>query len=190
MAVRHGKVYYGGVRIEGGLADTIAEYVMEGNADWEPLALFLDKVMRNPNQHSREQLYEWLKHLSFQINEEGDIIGYKGVNLDYKSSTAGVGIVNGERVNGRLDNSIGNIVSMPRKMVAHNPSVACSVGLHVGTYSYARNFGSKVIRVVVDPRDVVSVPTDCNGQKLRVCRYKVLEDAPSNVPTKVGVGVA
>ena len=36
----------------------------------------------------------------------------------------------------------------------------------------------------MNPRDVVSVPVDCAGEKMRVCRYKVLEtiDAPETEP--------
>jgi hypothetical protein len=53
--------------------------------------------------------------------------------------------------------------------------VACSAGLHVGTYDYALRFTRFVIEVLVDPRDVVSVPTDCNDQKMRTCKYLVMD---------------
>jgi hypothetical protein len=65
---------------------------------------------------------------------------------------------------------------MQRSAVEHNPARACASGLHVGTWEYASSFGNGVTAVVkVNPRDVVSVPTDCNGQKMRVSRYKVVE---------------
>jgi hypothetical protein len=56
--------------------------------------------------------------------------------------------------------------------------VACAPGLHIGTYNYAHGTyggaGSIVLAVLVDPADVVSVPTDHNNQKCRCCAFKVL----------------
>lgn len=185
VTVKGRTVHYDGEEMHGVLADTIARFASEGNEDWAPLALFLDKVMTNPNPHSREQLYDWLNHFSFQITDEGDFVAYKGVGRDFMSDRSGVGIVNGNRVRSRLDNSIGNVVEMPRNMVTHNPKVACARGLHVGTWEYASGFMQKTVRVVVNPRDVVSVPTDCNGQKLRVCKYKVIEEAKSQQDSRI-----
>jgi hypothetical protein len=48
---------------------------------------------------------------------------------------------------------------------------------HVGSLEYASTFGgsdSIHLIVEVDPKDVVAVPHDCNFQKLRTCRYKVV----------------
>ena len=55
----------------------------------------------------------------------------------------------------------------------------CSFGLHVGSYDYANGWagdGGRLLLVEFDPQDAVSVPTDCNFQKLRVCKYKVVAD--------------
>ena len=40
-----------------------------------------------------------------------------------------------------------------------------------------------MLKVHINPRDVVSVPTDAQGEKVRVCRYRVVEiiDAPETV---------
>ncbi|MDQ2739570.1 MAG: hypothetical protein M3Y35_13360, partial [Actinomycetota bacterium] len=54
-------------------------------------------------------------------------------------------------------------------------------GLHVGTFEYAKNFGHKLLICSVNPRDVVSVPRDCGFQKLRTCRYTVLDEQPLRV---------
>ena len=65
---------------------------------------------------------------------------------------------------------------MPRSEVAYDPGEACSVGLHVGNYKFARDYASAaLLEVHVNPRDVVSVPTDAGGHKIRVCRYKVVD---------------
>ena len=63
---------------------------------------------------------------------------------------------------------------MPRGDVEHDPGVGCHVGLHAGTWDYASSFAQgAVLTVEINPRDVVSVPTDCQDQKMRVCRYTV-----------------
>ncbi len=50
----------------------------------------------------------------------------------------------------------------------------CSQSL-LSTWDYASTFGPKTLIVSVNPRDVVSVPKDCGYQKLRTCRYTVLD---------------
>lgn len=188
VTVKDKKVYYEGKEVHGALADTIATFMTEGNEDFGPLALFLEKVMTNPNEHSREQLFTWLRHLSFHITDDGDFLAYKYVRDDYTSDSSGVGIVNGKRVNGHLDNSIGNTIEMPRKMVTHDPTKTCAAGLHVGTKAFVWSQHKRLLMVKVNPRDVVSVPTDANGQKLRVCRYEVMADARKTSFDKVYAG--
>ena len=36
--------------------------------------------------------------------------------------------------------------------------------------------GDRVVIVKVNPKDVVSVPTDCECQKVRTCEYQVIAD--------------
>ena len=46
--------------------------------------------------------------------------------------------------------------------------------------SYAQSFASgddKLLDVEVDPSDVVAVPTDYNGTKMRVCKFKVVAES-------------
>jgi hypothetical protein len=69
---------------------------------------------------------------------------------------------------------------MPRSLVDDNRSVACSVGLHVGSFHFANGFygGGKLLVVKINPRDVVSVPADAGDQKIRVHRYVIVSDNP------------
>ena len=50
----------------------------------------------------------------------------------------------------------------------------CSFGLHCGTRAYAVGYGSIILTVKVNPADAVSVPSDSDCQKIRVCRYLVV----------------
>ena len=76
---------------------------------------------------------------------------------------------------GTFDNTPGLVVRMEREKVDHDPSIGCSKGLHCGSYEYASNFGEVCLKVIVNPADVVSVPSDCSYQKIRVCQYFVSE---------------
>jgi hypothetical protein len=169
-----GVVTFDGDVIDNSLADAIVRAMRNhDDADFLGLSLFMENVYQNPRKHSRDNLFDWLRTHDFSITPDGMLVGYKGVSNDLTSISSGPGIVNGVAVNGHLDNSVGNVLEMARSSVEHDPSRGCSVGLHVGTWSYASSFGPKVLKVLVNPRDVVSVPTDCGWEKMRVCRYKV-----------------
>jgi hypothetical protein len=170
-----GNLFFDGVLVEDALADQIVRFY-EAELDYLPLANFMEKVYQNPNEHSREHLFRWISAENLSITPSGDIVGYKGVTSDLLSLHRGYGIVNGEEFEkAALDNSPGNLVTMPRDRVTFDPNNGCSFGLHVGTFSYANSYGSTVLEVHVNPRDVVSVPTDCQDQKMRTCRYEVVQ---------------
>jgi len=175
-------VYFDGDVVNNTLSQQVVRFLESGIGDWEPLVKFWEKVAQNPSEHSKENLYRWLATHEFSITVEGDIVAYKGVRVfvdtnevsKYESIHAGPAYVNGVHVNGHVPNEIGAVISMPRADVTENPAVGCHVGLHVGTYEYAKSFGrGATLEVHVNPRDVVSVPTDCGDAKMRVCKYVV-----------------
>lgn len=179
VSVASRRVYFDGDEIDNALTQQILRFMQQGLDDYKPLVNFFEKIAQNPEQHSREQLYVWLAAGNLTISGDGDILGYKGVQAAdednvYKSVHSGPAIVNGVSVNGQVKQKVGDVVELGRAKVAFDPSEACSSGLHVGTWEYASSFGSHVLTVKVNPRDVVSVPTDCNGQKMRTCRYSVV----------------
>ena len=76
-------------------------------------------------------------------------------------------------------NEVGSTIEVARRCVDDNKDNHCSFGLHVGSYDYANGWAGESGRLLVvefDPQDAVSVPTDCDFQKLRVCKYKVVSD--------------
>lgn len=199
VSVSGGHVYVDGDEVDGGLSDHILRFMSEDDGKRATaLVNFLEKVMTNPNQHSRDQLYDWLSRYDFAINDEGNFLAYKGVynrssgnsvggtdedmlddserKYPYESASSGRAIVDGQVYNGRIPNGVGATVEMPRGDVQHDPSVGCHTGLHAGTWEYASTFTSgPVLLVEINPRDVVSVPTDCDWQKIRTCRYTVVD---------------
>lgn len=184
VSISGGHVFLDGDEIDGGLSNHIARYIGDNDeSKAQPLVNFLENVMTNPNEHSREQLYDWLSRYDFAITDEGNFLAYKGVvsgssadGYPYQSSSSGTAIVDGKKFSGRIPNKVGAVVEMPRTSVQHDPSVGCHTGLHAGTWEYASTFTTgPVLLVEINPRDVVSVPTDCDWQKIRTCRYTVKE---------------
>lgn len=177
VSVANSRIYVDGDEIDDVYADQIVRFMDEGVEDFKPLVLFIEKVYTNIQPHTRENLSRWLKATGgFTIDEDGDIIGYKGLTASGGSIHHGPAVVNGKAVDGSVPNAPGSVIEMARSKVEHNPAVGCAAGLHVGTWEYASGFGRGIVaKVKVNPRDVVSVPTDCNGQKMRVSRYKVVE---------------
>lgn len=145
------------------LVDRILELKQKGHS-FKHLITFLDNLMENPNESSREDLYRFLSKNNLPITSRGTFLAYKKVRDNYRDVYSGT-----------IDNSIGAIVTMPRDKVDPNINEACSTGLHVAAYNYLDFYsGDRVVIVEVNPRDVVSVPLDHNDEKLRCCRYEVV----------------
>lgn len=179
VTVRDGRVFLDGDEVHNSLTNQILRFVEAGVDDWLPLVRFFEKVRSNPDEGSVVQLYDWLMAEEFSITSNGDIVGYKGVTKDkdgnYVSIHHGHAIVDDVPHTGQIPNPIGSTVEMPRADVAYDPGQACSVGLHVGNYDFANTYAkAALLEVHVNPRDVVSVPTDGGGHKIRVCRYRVV----------------
>lgn len=150
------------------LNETILRYLNSGKA-FQYLVLFANKLRANPSTDSVEQLFTFLTRNKFVLTQSGNFIAYKRVRHDFKDIYTGT-----------MDNSIGQVVVMDRSRVNANREQTCSYGLHVANYYYASSCYSQaekdqLLLVEVNPADVVSVPTDYNFSKMRVCRYKVLE---------------
>lgn len=168
------------------LPNTLKDFLIEmkrKNAYDEGLLAWIEfakKLKNNVDPYIREQLFDWLQYLqeegSLAITSTGNIVGYKGVKKDFTSIHKGEGFVNDVFYEDNyLDNSPGNLVQMRREKVEADPNSACSYGLHAGSWQYANNFGEVVVLVEIDPRDVVSIPKDCQSQKLRCSQYQVIK---------------
>lgn len=168
LTVNHeeGKVFYGSFEIKNVLTDRMMS-MLSNQEDVKPLVRFLDKLLMNPKVSIVEELYPFLKHNDIEISEAGDIIGYRGIRSDWKDCHTG-----------KMDNSVGKILTMPRHMVNDDPDVTCSSGLHVAALAYASDFSGtgRLVKVKICPSDVVSIPTDYNGMKMRCCKFEVLSE--------------
>jgi hypothetical protein len=176
ISIRNGELYVDGELVDNSLSNQIIRFQQEGVNDFTPLVNFYEKVLTNHNGNSREQLFTWLNDRNFTITQDGDFIAYKGLTQDGLSVHSGKAIVDGVPMEGQIPNAVGSIVEMPRGDVNADPYHGCSYGLHAGTWEYASTFAPRVVKVKINPRDVVSVPRDCDFQKLRTCRYEILAE--------------
>lgn len=167
VEIADGVIYYKGAPVHNYVVDRIFEFMDEG-LPFLPLANFLNKLLANPSRRAVEELYKFLEHKHLPICEDGDFLAYKSVNADYK-----------DHYSGSFDNSVGNVLEMERNAVCDDADIGCSYGFHAGSYQYASGFGggnSRLVIVKINPSDVVSVPKDCDCQKLRTARYEVVKD--------------
>lgn len=130
----------------------------------EPLAAFMENLMQNPSKRAVDELYGFLEKNNLPITPDGHFLAYKRVRGNYHDCHTG-----------KMDNSIGKIVEMERNRVDDNRDRTCSSGLHFCSESYLTAFGGeRTVIVKINPRDVVSIPSDYNEAKGRACRYEVI----------------
>ena len=167
VEVKNGKVLFEGEEVHGSISQRILEFMKKG-LPFQPLVNFLNNLMSNPSMQSQKELYDFLEHEHLPITEDGHFLAYKAVRSNYMDKYKGV-----------FDNHVGNVCEMRRAKVDDNRSVGCSNGLHAGALNYVASYGSvesndRIVIVKINPADVVSVPSDCNCEKLRTCRYEVV----------------
>lgn len=177
VEVSGNKVYFKGREIHNTIARRILQF-MSQDLPYEPLIEFLKRLYKNISNRAIQELYGFLEHEGLPLTPYGTFLAYKGVDYDFYSLTGNktTRVISGKTDDRyRIYNGIGEVISVDRQDVDDDCRRTCSHGLHVGAYTYAFRFGPKQILVEVDPVDVVSVPADCSGEKLRVCKYRVID---------------
>jgi len=172
VQIKDGCVMYHGEAVHNTLTEKIISF-MRQELPVQPLINFLKNMMKNPSFASRRELFDFLSHKSLPITEDGCFLAYKAVNNDFT-----------DKYTGTVDNSIGQKPTMARFGVDDDRNNGCSSGLHAGTLDYVQSYGSfceddertdRCIIVKINPEDVVSVPLDCECQKLRTTSYEVIK---------------
>lgn len=152
---------------------------------YKPIANYIARKMKNPSARAIKEMYSFLEHQNMTLTPDGTFIAYKGVRNDYYSVTGNKEtiVIQGKvDASGHILNEIGATIEVRRSSVDDDFRIACSTGLHAGSRSYANGFAPRTILVEIDPTDVVSVPDDCNCQKLRCCKYKVVGEYTGTMP--------
>jgi len=165
MEVKDSEVRYNGEVIHNYVVDRILDFMRRG-LPYKPLLRFLEKLMANPSRRATDELYRFLEHKAMPLTPDGCFLAYKGVRHDFT-----------DHYSGNFSNAVGQVLEMRRNGVCDNADLGCSSGFHAGSYEYAKGYchgGGHLMIVKIDPSDVVSVPHDCDCQKLRTCKYEVV----------------
>jgi len=167
---KNGRLLVDGVEMDVELANKVREF-KKRNVPFDYLIRLAKRIENIDSFHVRQQLYSFLNHNGHPITKDGKFIAYKKVRGDYTDLHTGT-----------MDNSVGQVVEMPRSMVDDNPNNTCSSGLHVASFDYAKDFGrGRLLICEVAPEDVVSVPVDYDQQKMRTCKYKVVGETKESI---------
>jgi len=163
--VVNGEVIYKDNVIHNTVTDRILD-LMNRNFPFEPMVKFLSNLMLNPSFRAINELYTFLDGNKLPITEDGCFLAYKRVNDDYLDFHTGT-----------VDNHIGATPSMLRNEVDEDKDRTCSNGFHFCSLNYLSDFhkGQGHIMIVkVNPKDVVSIPSDCHNTKGRCSDYIVV----------------
>lgn len=145
------------------LSTKIVSMLQEG-FDIDPFVKFMDNLMANPSNRAVTELYGFLEKGNLPITPDGHFLAYKKVRSNYFDVHSGT-----------FDNSVGKICEMARNEVDDNKDRTCSTGLHFCSQSYLSSFGGeRTVILKINPKDVVSIPSDYNDSKGRTCRYEVI----------------
>ena len=160
--------------------------ILRSGEDISYLLLFIDNLMQNPSKRAIDESWAFLSHKNLPITTDGCFLAYKCVRENYL-----------DKHSGTYDNRPGAVLEMARNAVDDNCNRTCSYGFHCGSLEYSGpqgafwQTGDKVLIVKVNPKDIVSIPADHSAQKLRTCRYEVVDEyrGPLNKPVYSGAGV-
>lgn len=164
--VKAGVVTYQGAEVRNSLTEKMLE-MLEKGFDLAPMSKFLNNLMQNPSMRAVEELYGFLEKGNLPITPDGCFLAYKAVRADFKDIHSGT-----------MDNSVGQHVSMPRNAVDDNKDRTCSEGLHFCSVDYLQHFAradGHVMILKINPRHVVSIPSDYDATKGRACEYDVVD---------------
>ena len=167
IEVKDGNLYVFGDQVHGVIAERVLNLLNVG-INCTNVFKFMVKLQNNPSKRAVDELYTFLEHKNLPLTENGNFLAYKAVRNDFT-----------DKHTGKFLNTVDSVLEMPRNKVDDNKEVGCSYGFHAGTLEYASDFASgndRLVLVEINPADVVSIPTDCNFQKLRTCRYKVVSE--------------
>ena len=161
---------YRGNSINNTLTKRIITMMNEGH-DVDAMISFMSNLMENPSHAAVMELYDFLEKTNLPITPDGCFLAYKKVRSDFKDIYTGT-----------VDNSVGKTVFQERNAVDDDRRNHCSNGLHFCSISYLDHYGScnskdmRILMVKINPKNVVSIPTDYNFAKGRCCEYEVLAD--------------
>lgn len=160
---------YKGWAVDNSLTKYLIDSLNKG-VNMDKYVKFLDNLMENPSSDAVNEIYDFVTNADLPITDDGYILAYKKVRENYTDCYTG-----------KFDNSVGQVLEMPRFMVDPVRTNHCSQGFHFCSENYLKSFGGQRIMVVkINPADVVSIPDDYDFAKGRCWKYEVVGELKPN----------
>ena len=192
-----------------GLPEILIKRIIEAEKNGTELKYvnFWKLLSLNPNSHARNNLLWFLEKFDFDILDSGLFVGYRNVVSKNKSELSATLDMFTElvRTGHKESNSLllalkrqqeytdqysrtfsiklGDVVRMKRSKCDEDSNNPCSRGLHIAHKGWKSlsSFGDTTIACLVNPRNVVSVPTGSDLGKMRVCEYYPMDVVLDNI---------
>lgn len=148
----------GAETVENQAADR-ALWAVENEVDPGPVLAFLNRLLANPSKRSVDDLFDYVDRHGLALTPDGFIVGYAQVGAEHAGPDT--------------------VVEVRRNRVEEDLSRPSPQSLNFGPFPHfvmeMRRAHLRVLAVLVDPADVVAVPT-LGLDEVRCCRYRVIAD--------------
>lgn len=194
ISIQGDKFFWKKQEMHNALTKRIVKMINDGFSV-EPLVKFMENLMENPSKRSVNELYGFMENNDLPLTDDGHFLAYKKINGDYldvhsktvlnkpaqymtKEEMSTLPLTVGSRKEVVVDIVNGvTTVSMERNQVDDDQNRHCSDGLHFCSRSYLNSFpGDRIVILKINPRDVVSIPTDYNNSKGRCNQYMIIDE--------------
>lgn len=170
ISVINNQIYYKDELIDNVLSKFILHLIDKKDKTLQYWCNFLDTIQNCSSSHVYDRLFLFISQNDLAVSKDGkSVFAWKIIRNDYK-----------DKYTGTIDNSVGQYVSMPAHKVTSDPNIHCSSGLHVASLDYLRScyasYVDRLIIVKVNIDDIISIPNDYQGSKIRVKSYSVIKE--------------
>jgi hypothetical protein len=177
IAIKDGHVFIDGRDLADSALDARIYDLIQSGHSISRMIKFFDRVKANPSPESVKDIFTFLEKNRIEISERGELLTYKKVRRKADGTMW-------DCHNGTVEYKIGVATTMKRSDCDHDRNSHCSRGLHISGWGYSFNGDVKLL-CAIDPADVVAVPTDHNGQKMRACKVTPLCEYNHSEPLNI-----
>lgn len=164
---------YNGTPLSEELTDFLIKQFLKNPQDekaFEAWSKFIRAAANSTTDHVVDRLFLFLSKNDLYLSPCGEYVyAWRVCTSDYK-----------DKYTRTFDNSVGSECRVPRNQVESDPNKACSKGLHVASIDYLASCyastNDRLLVVKVPIADIVSIPYDYEGSKVRVSSFLVVED--------------
>lgn len=143
----------------------------------ESVVAFIKRLnnLGKKRKHSADELLSFIKKADLPLTNTGDIVAYKRLCKRPADGEFPEHYVDSH--SGKVRQMLLGTVSIDEDLVDPDRRNECSTGLHIGRRDYMSSFyGDTIVIVIIRPEDVIAVPKDYSGSKMRCSRYTIVHE--------------